>query len=343
MVSVLPKDRSQIVVNNGVKSDKCFVNIGVPQGTILGPILFLLYVNDLSNVVQNAHINIYADDVVIYSSHSNIQILNDTMQSNLTRVFNWYTNNKLTLSVDKCSTMLINDKTNDDVDKLTIHLGKDKLEQVSVMKYLGLYIDDDLKWEAHVSNLTTKVNINNSRLGRARKILPLNTLLKIHNALTVPAIDYAGTVWANFSQTNINKINRLEHMSARAISGNYDFINTRGATLMNDLGMTDFIMRNRYQLSLVMFKAIHGLAPDYITNNILFSYEVSQKNLRSFDNMNLYRTKPNCEIFKKSLQYSGAIVWNQLPLHVKEAKSVNDFKYLYKKAVSLGHIESVEL
>ena len=76
---------------------------------------------------------------------------------------------------------------------------------------------------------------------------------------------------------------------------------------------------------------------------ILFMYEVSQKNLRSFDNMDLYRSKPNCEMFKKSLQYSGSLVWNSLPLFVKEATSLNVFKYLYKKAQDQGLIEPVEL
>ena len=72
-------------------------------------------------------------------------------------------------------------------------------------------------------------------------------------------------------------------------------------------------------------------APQHISNNILFSYEVSQRNLRSFDNMNLYKAKPNCEHFKNSLQYTGASIWNELPLDVKEAESVYSFKSLYKK------------
>ena len=99
---------------------------------------------------------------------------------------------------------------------------------------------------------------------------------------------------------------------------------------MTDLGMTHFLTRNKYYLAVLMFKAVHGLVPQSISNNVLFNYEVSQRELRSFDNMNLYKMKPNCESFKHSLQYSGACVWNQLPLNVKEAETVNVFKKLYK-------------
>ena len=337
------ENRAQIVINNGVKSKKCFVNIGVPQGNILDPLLFVLYVNDLSNTIQNAHINVYADDVVIYCSHSNLSILNEIMQTNLTRVFKWYTNNRLTLSIDKCSTMVINEKNDLDSGCFKVYLGDQELENVSHMKYLGLHIDDKLKWDSHIANLSTKVNINNSRLRRARKILPLDILLKIHNSQNVPIIDYSATVWANFSQNNINLINRLEHMSARAITGNYDFVNARGADIMNSLSMKNFLTRNRYHLALLIFKAIIGQAPDHIANNILFTYEVSHKNLRSFDNMNLYHPKPNCEVFKKSLQYSGATVWNSLPMSIKESTSVPQFKTSYRNEYNLGNIPVVKL
>ena len=142
-------NRSQIVINNGKKSDKCFVNIGVPQGTILGPVLFLLYVNDLSNSVINANINIYADDVVIYCSSESLPDLSINLQNNINSVYDWYTNNKLILSVDKCSTMVISNKISSTIENFTLYLGTTPLSHVHEMKYLGLTIDDHLKWNSH--------------------------------------------------------------------------------------------------------------------------------------------------------------------------------------------------
>jgi exonuclease III len=324
--------RSQVVTHNGMISEKRAVNIGVPQGTILGPILFLLYVNDLSNVVNNAQINIFADDVVVYTSHSDFNILKSNLQNTMDDVFSWYMTHKLCLSVEKCTTMVIQNNTFIP-NQLNIRLGNTLLEQVKSMKYLGTIIDEDLKWSEHLNAVARKININNSRLRRVQSTLPLDLKLKIHNALNVPIIDYASTVWGGFS-AHINKvISRLEHMSARAISNNYDFYNVRGEHLMADLNMKSFEYRHRYHKSLLMFKAIHGLVPDFLSNYILFSYEVSQRNLRSFDNMTLYKPKPNCEKFKKSLMYSGPEVWNTLPLTLKEQTSVMSFKKMYKKLI----------
>ena len=253
----------------------------------------------------------------------------------MTDVLQWYNYNKLALSLDKCSTMVINNDVNKRIENFNIYMGTELLNKVTSMKYLGIVIDDKLKWHEQITNVTKKVNINNARLRRARKILPRNILLKIHNAISVPIMDYAATVWGHFSEYISNRISRVEHMSARAITANYDFINTRGATLMQELNMPTFKSRNEYYLSLLMFKAIHGLVPDYIANNIIFTYELTKRNLRSFDNMNLYTPKPESEIFRKSLMYAGPTQWNSLPLLLKESHTLSSFKQLYKYNVKL--------
>jgi exonuclease III len=323
-------NRSQVVLHNGSPSGKRFINIGVPQGTILGPILFLLYVNDLSNVITKAQINIFADDVVIYSSHNNVDVLKCNLQNTINDVFSWYNEHKLSLSVEKCTTMVIQNRQSSLPIELNLKLGDTPLKQVRSMKYLGTIIDDELKWSQNLNAIAKKININNARIRRAQSTLPLNIRLKIHEALNVPILDYASTVWGNFSSKVVNFISRLEHMSARAISGNYDFYNTRGTTLMTDLNMKPFDYRHKYHKSLLMFKAINGLVPDFLSNYIVFKYEVSHMNLRSFENMELYKPKPSCEKFKKSLMYSGPDTWNSLPLCLKRSSSVHTFKKMYK-------------
>jgi hypothetical protein len=214
---------------------------------------------------------------------------------------------------------------------LDIRLGNTILEQVKSVKYLGTVIDENLKWVDHLNTIARKININNARLRRVRQTLPLSIRRKIHDALNIPVLDYASTVWGGFSSYISKFISRLEHMSARAISGNYDFYNVRGENLMADLNMKSFEHRLKYHKSLLMFKAVHGLVPDFLSNYIIFNYEITQRNLRSFDNMTLYKPKPNCEKFKKSLMYSGPDVWNSLPLCLKEQTTVNMFKKMYKR------------
>jgi hypothetical protein len=325
------KCRSQVVCHNGVLSDSKQLNIGVPQGTILGPILFLIYVNDLPNAVtNNAQINIFADDVVVYSNHDSLKTLNENLQNTMNNVFDWYETNRLSLSLEKCKSMVINNNLTHKLDNFSLELGDTKLDQVSQMKYLGVTIDDELNWQGHLKNIAMKINATNARLRRLRKILPIDIRIKIHKAINIPILDYASTVWGQFSKTTTDFINKLEHRCARTIIGNYDYINTRGSEIMTDLGITHFDDRLKYQKSLLMFKAIHGLAPDFLLNYITFNFELNECNLRSSDSMNLYLPKPNSELFRKSLLYSGPKQWNALPDVLKSAESVYCFKKLYK-------------
>ena len=114
------------------------------------------------------------------------------------------------------------------------------------------------------------------------------------------------TVWGNSTVTNMECIHRREKMTSPYITGNFDFINTRGDMLMLQLGLTHFEKRRNYSLCMLMYKAIHGLTPNYISDSLLFSYEVSKRDLRSFDQMNLYLPFPNKQSFKSALSYEGA-------------------------------------
>ena len=324
------KDRSQVVCKNNILSEVKSVNIGVPQGTILAPILFLLYVSDLSNVINSANINVFADDVVIYSSNESITILKSNLQKTLDSVFEWYSTNKLMLSIEKCNIMLINSNPFQQLKDFTLNLGEKTLTKVESTKYLGLHLDDKLKWHEHLKSIATKVNINNARLRRLNKVLPLDIRTKIHNSVNIPILDYASTVWGDFSTHVHDFITRLEHKCARAITGKYDYIHTRGADIMNEINVSKFNDRLKYQKSLLMYKAIHGTAPDFIKNYITFKSDITHRQLRSSDNLELYIPKPTKHIFTKSLQYSGPHLWNTLPKHIKKSKSLSEFKRLYK-------------
>jgi hypothetical protein len=325
-------NRSQCVYCNGVLSNTLPVTIGVPQGTVLGPILFLIFINDLSSSIPSpGEINIFADDVVIYTSDSNISVLNDTMCNIMKNVYSWYKNNRLVLSTDKCNSMLIpGKKTNQDC-KLSIKLNNDILEQVSYVKYLGIFIDDSLNWKKQLSNVCKKLAYCVHTLNRARTILPINALRKYYLTTFVSMADYAATVWGNTFNTSLKCIKRMEKMAARAISGNYDFLNTNGDLILKSLRLNRFDQRKLYHLSTLIFKSIHGLAPNYLANQVLFSYEVSGKNLRSLDNYILYKSRPKKELFKQSLFYAGAECWNKLPLECKEQSSLHVFKQKVKK------------
>ena len=139
-------DRSQCVRVNNISSEKNPCYVGVPQGSILGPLLFLLYVNDLPQYVQNHNCNIFAGDTIIHSVGSNAEDISSKLQGTLDTIMPWYMSNRLSINVNKSAVMLIGkpSQIQDDVD---IKINDIRIEQVQSMKYLGIYIDNRLSWD----------------------------------------------------------------------------------------------------------------------------------------------------------------------------------------------------
>ena len=128
-----------------------------------------------------------------------------------------------------------------------------------------------------------------------------------------------------------NLVSRLQKRAARIVKGEFDYVNIRGTDLMNDLGWQSIDTRKKYFLSSLMYKTIHGQAPIWLSNNVLMANENHNRSTRYASNQNVVVPKPNYEIFRKSFQYQGSMVWNGLPPQLKEANNLNSFKYLYKK------------
>ena len=127
---------------------------------------------DLSHVINNASINIYADDVVIYMSNSSFSALRDEMQYTMTCACEWYNDNKMSLNNSKCNTMVIDLASVSNTQQINILCNDVLCKQTKAMKYLGITIDDKLKCDFHMSSITNKVSFNNARLRRIRHVLP---------------------------------------------------------------------------------------------------------------------------------------------------------------------------
>ena len=144
------EDRKQCVEIGNKKSDKLLVNCGVPQGSVLGPLLFLIYINDLPSVCNDNKVTLFADDTNIYGSLKNG---NENYKNCLTRVFEWMTANKLTINGEKSSLMMTNEKNTCDHLEILNH----KLKISENLKYLGVYIDNQLNFKEHIKQVKIKL------------------------------------------------------------------------------------------------------------------------------------------------------------------------------------------
>ena len=328
-------NRSQVVRCNGIQSDKEILNIGVPQGSILGPLLFVIFVNDISQHVHIGTASLYADDTLIYCDGTDANDVKGRLQECIDNVSNWYKRNKIVINASKSCSMLVTSKRRNQVREpqlLDINIGDADIQNVNTVSYLGIEIDNSLTWDDQVKKVCKVLNFKISKLSRLSKSLDNKTLLKIYNSMIQPSIDYALTVWGVTTGINLNKIQRMQNYAARIITKNFDYINVRGIELVKQLEWMNVRQRFTYFQNLLMFKSIHGLVPIYLQNNVTMDNQISQIRTRRHE-MNLYVPFPENEFHKNILFHRGAKSWNDLPGCIKDCHEINRFKILLKNHI----------
>lgn len=329
-------DRVQRVIHNGNLSKPQKVNSGVPQGSVLGPFIFILFANDLGNFVQGGLMNCYADDTVIYTYGATADDAKAKLEKCLIGVEHWYTENKLKVNVDKSKVMVFGSrqrlKKNNNINT-KINFGKQPLENTTEYKYLGLQMDPTLSWDSQIQAVVKKSVFKLHLFRRLAKVLQPDTMLQLYKTYLMPLVEYGAPVWGYTSQANISKVDHIIHQAARAITNNYDYINIRGATLAKEKYINSFTERRDFLLAVETYKAINGLGPTYMQDKVTLTTEIVPHSTRGGASNNLYHTGANNDMFKSSFIFMAPKVWNRLSESIKNAPSVNSFKDSYKVKV----------
>ena len=163
-------DRVQYMFLKDANSDHLSITCGVPQGSVLGPLLFIIYTNDLPTCLLNSRCILFADDTTVYKSSSNIRQLITSMETDLASLHDWFCANKLSLNVTKTNFMIFPPKlTNDNLDISVINLGNQPIQRVHCTKFLGIYMDDGLRWDEHINHISRKIVSGCYALNSAQK------------------------------------------------------------------------------------------------------------------------------------------------------------------------------
>ena len=325
--------RTQRCSVNGKLSTARTLSCGVPQGSILGPLLFLIYINDLPNSLQNAVPRMFADDTNLTLSVKTLTELKLALAPELNSLSCWLKANKLSLNVAKTELMIIGSRQrlSAQCDDVEIRIDDQIIERVDHTKSLGLFIDAHLSWCKHVEEICKKVSSAIGALKRVRPFISKETAIQIYNALIIPHFDYCSPVWDCLSGYLSDKLQKLQNRAARVITKSP--FDTSSNHLLSTLDWERLFLRRKKQKALMMFKTMNGLAPDYLQS--LFSQRHSVYNLRDSEGK-LTLPKPNTNYLKRSFSYSGAMLWNNLPKCLKNAVSVNNFKQIIKKIADIS-------
>ena len=204
---------------------------------------------------------------------------------------------------------------------ITIKLDGSEINKVDTVKSLGVHIDKHLSWSTHIEKITKKIASAIGALKRVRPFVSTRTAVQVYQALIQPHFDYCCSVWDGFGETLSNKIQKLQNRAVRVITrSHYD---TSASSLLNNLHLDNLCLRRKKIKAGIMFKIINGDAPSYLQN--LFSVRGSGYNLRDSE-IKLNLPKPRTNYLKRSLCYSGALLWNSLPQNIRMLRSLPLFK-----------------
>ena len=182
------------------------VEYGAPQGSVLGPLLFLIFTNDLYRHLENCGCILFADDTTIYMSHENLTYINHCIENDLTIVSDWFKANLLTLNPNKTVGMrFLHKKPKEKL--VTINLANTKIRFVKETKFLGIWLDENLNWNAHPSKLIARLKRNTHLLSNHHNFLDTFTLKLIYHAQIQSHLNYGLILWGNMATCDaLNKI-----------------------------------------------------------------------------------------------------------------------------------------
>ena len=216
--------RKQFVSINGKDSEIKDITSGVPQGSSLGPLLFLIYINDFRFCLSKTETGHFADDTYILFANKKLKTIETVINTELKNVSTWLCLNRLSLNEDKTELIIFHSKRNiPKLDKFSIKLNNKKLAPVDCVKYLGMYIDKTLSWDTHIFHLTKKLSRANGILSKLRHNAPISVCLNVYYALFYSHLNYGGSIWGITSTENLDKIAKLQKKCVRIMTfSDYD-------------------------------------------------------------------------------------------------------------------------
>ena len=201
---------------------------GTPQGSCLGPLLFMIFVNDLHHHLEHCECILFADDTTIYLGHRNLKYLEWCIESDLANIAEWFKANKLTLNLNKTVGMIFNPKKAPTNPQIMID--DKKIPFVHHTKFLGVWIDDKLSWHTHTNNLTLKLKRNLNMLKMSKNLLPVDCKQMLYYAQIYSHLKYGIVIWGPMvSNGIIRKLQNIQNDCLKQIFGKHDYLQQASA------------------------------------------------------------------------------------------------------------------
>lgn len=304
--------RKQYVLIEGEESARLSVNVGVPQGSVLGPLLFLMYTNDISNYLTTYHCE-FADDITLLSYSANESEMNDCLAQNLNILDQYFCINKLTLNQNKTFTMQFHPYGANYTKSQLIKLNDKSVEQVTSFKLLGIHLDMSLNWNEHVNRLCKKCASNCFALCRLRQILSRNIIKIFYLSNFESIIRYGIILWGVSSAAQ--RVFIMQKRAVRCMIG-LKFRESCKQTFINEAILT---LPSIFILELLKF--VRQNIASFRLQNMYHNYSTRFGSDFQYD---LHRL----ELYKSNPYYLGAVFYNKIPIQIRELSNVKFVNYI---------------
>ena len=307
------------------------INIGVPQGSTVGPLMFIVYINDLPKFLRHANPLMYADDTVLYLSSNCNKMVRKKMQCDLVEVERWCKINKLSLNVSKTKIMtFMSDHKRKNSPKFQFYMKGKVIEEVDDYKYLGTHIDNRLSGDTQFKKTLQILGLKLRTFSRIRRFLNTNAAITVYKAMILPLLDYNDHFQMLWNGEKLGKLQKLQNWGLRFVY--FDRVPMLSELEMHyEAGLTKLKYRRIQHLVNLMYH--RSKCDQYLDKRDIRT--------RQFDKVKFKVLNPIVKKAFKSPNYLGAQLWDMLPLDTQTAPTYNLFKYKVKKHIATGLYNNV--
>lgn len=313
------RNRRQYVEINGVKSDTCFVQHGVPQGSVLGPLLFTIYMNDIPKLKLYGKLFLYADDILLLYPYHHEVILKSQMEHDAAIIAEFCRINRLVLNSNKTKIIRFRPHCTID-DNFHIRIGNSLLYESRSVKYLGIHLQSNLSWDLHIQNIKSKVAPAIGILYKYKNKFDIKTNFLIYNSLIHSHLNYMSIMYGYKKSGQLKSLQRIQNKALRNV---YNLPRTYSTiSLYEDFAKGILPIHGLYKMQMLifMFKSVRNL----VAPSIIFHRNQSTFNTRNSSNLEVARCR--LELTKQRIEHSGCSEFNHLPQQLKNILRISKFK-----------------